>query len=62
MDMMNDIAAMGMQMKTADFAQQYSVSVMKKVMDLSGQTAELLADMLPAAPMVPKGQYIDVYA
>ena len=62
MDMMNDIAAMGMQMKAADFAQQYSGSVMKKVMDLPEQAAELLTDMLSAAPVAPKGQYIDVYA
>ena len=62
MDMMNNIAATGMQMSAADFGQSYSMSVMKKAMDLSGQTAELLADMLPAAAAIPKGQYIDVYA
>ena len=59
MDLMNDIAMMSMQMKAADFAQNYSVSVLKKVMDLPELSAELLSDMVP---MVPKGQYIDVYA
>ena len=62
MDMMNSIAATGMQMSAAEFAQNYSMSVMKKAMDLSEQPAELLADMLPAAAAIPKGQYIDVYA
>lgn len=61
MDLMNSIAAMSMQMKAADFAQNYSMSVMKKVMDLPEQTAELLADMMPAAAVAPKGQYIDVF-
>ena len=59
MDLMNDIAMMSMQMKAADFAQNYAVSVMKKVMDLPELSAELLSDMMP---VVPKGQYIDVYA
>ena len=59
MDLMNDIVMMSMQMKAADFAQNYSVSVLKKVMDMPELSAELLSDMVP---MVPKGQYIDVYA
>ena len=61
MDLMNDIAMLSMQMKAADFAQNYSVSVLKKVMDMPELSAELL-DMLPAAAAIPKGEYIDVYA
>ena len=62
MDLMNDIALLSMQMKAADFAQNYSISVMKKVMEVPEMSAELLNDMMSAAPVVPKGQYIDVYA
>ena len=62
MDLMNDIALLGMQMKAADFAQNYSISVMKKVMETPDLIGELINDMLPATAAVPKGQYIDVYA
>lgn len=62
MDLMNDIALLGMQMKAADFAQDYSLSVMKKVMELPEQSAELLSELLPATAAIPKGQYIDVFA
>lgn len=61
MDLINDITMLSMQMKAADFAQNYSVSVLKKVMDLPELSAELLADMLPATAAVPKGEYIDVF-
>lgn len=62
MDLMNDIALLGMQMKAADFAQNYSMSVLKKVMETPELSAELISDMLPATAAVPKGQYIDVFA
>ena len=61
MDLMNDIALLSMQMKAADFAQDYSVSVMKKVMDLPELSADLISDMLPATAAGPTGQYIDVF-
>ena len=61
MDLMNDIAQLSMQMKAADFAQNYSISVMKKVMETPEMSAELISDMMPAAAMAPKGQYIDVF-
>lgn len=62
MDLMNGIALMSMQMKAQDFAQNYSISVMKKVLDLPELSAELLTDMTDAISAVSKGQYIDVYA
>lgn len=58
MDLMNGIALMSMQMKAADFSQNYSISVMKKVMEMPELSAELLSDMMP---VIPKGQYIDMY-
>jgi len=60
MDMMNSIASQAMSMTSAQFAQQYAISVMKKGMDMQEQQAQQLLEMLPATP--PMGQYLDVYA
>ena len=63
MDMMTDIAAMAMDMKAAQFQQNYSLSVAKKAMDSGEEMAEtLINDMMPQIPQIPKGEYIDVYA
>ena len=63
MDMMTDIAAMAMDMKAAQFQQNYSLSVAKKAMDTGEEMAEtLINDMMPQVPQIPKGEYIDVYA
>jgi len=58
--MMNSIAAQAMSMSAASFAQQYSVSVQKKVMDTQELAAQEILEMLPQQP--PMGQHIDVYA
>ncbi len=62
MDMMSSIAAQSMSMNAAAVAQQYSVSVAKKVMDSQELAAQELLEMLPQQPQIPMGQYLDVYA
>ena len=69
MDMMTDIAAMAMDMKAAQFQQNYDLAVAKKAMNTGEEMAEtLIDDMLPQSapipqvPQIPKGQYVDVYA
>lgn len=60
--MMESIAAMSMNMSAAEFAQNYSISVTKKTMESQELAAQELLKMLPEAPAMPKGQFIDVYA
>ncbi len=60
MDLMNSIASASMSMSAAQFAQQYSISLMKKTMDNEELAAQELLEMLPEIPA--KGQYIDVFA
>lgn len=62
--MMESIASMAMDMSAANFATNYSLSVTKKMMDTQELAAQELLNMLPdqAAPMIPKGDFIDVYA
>jgi len=62
MDMMSSIAAQSMSLSAATVAQQYSVSVAKKVMDSQELAAQELLEMLPQQPQVPMGQHLDVYA
>ncbi len=62
MDMMSSIAAESMGLSAAATAQQYSVSVAKKVMDTQELAAQELLEMLPQQPQVPMGRYLDVYA
>ena len=61
--MMESIASMAMDMSAAIFATNYSISVTKKMMDTQELAAQELLNMLPdQAAMVPKGDFIDVYA
>lgn len=60
MDMMNSIASASMSMSSAQFAQQYSVSLTKKAMDTQELAAQEMLAMLPQMP--PMGKYLDVYA
>lgn len=61
--MMESIASMAMDMSAATFATNYSMSVTKKMMDTQELAAQELLNMLPdQAAMVPKGDFIDVYA
>ena len=62
MDMMTDIAAMAMNMKSAQLQQNYSVAVAEKAMDLQRSAAAEMAQLMPEVPQIPKGEYIDVYA
>ena len=60
---MESIASMAMDMSAANFATNYSISVTKKMMDTQELAAQELLNMLPdQAAMVPKGDFIDVYA
>lgn len=59
MDMMNSIAAMGMSMQSAALAQNYSIAVTKKAMDMQEIAAQEMLEMLPD---IPKGQNIDFFA
>ena len=61
--MMESIASMAMDMSAANFATNYSISVTKKMKDTQELAAQELLNMLPdQAAMVPKGDFIDVYA
>jgi len=62
MDLASSIAAQSVGLSSAKVAQQYSVSVAKKVMDTQELAAQELLEMLPQQPQVPMGQYVDVYA
>ena len=65
MDYMPDIAALSMDLKAVQFSQQYAVSIQKKAMDLEETVAGEIIEMMPDAanvPVVPKGEFIDVYA
>lgn len=58
--MMVSIAGMAMAYRQAQFSQEYSIAVTKKVMDTQELAAQELLNMLPTASV--KGQYIDTYA
>lgn len=63
MDISMEIAAQAMSMQSLRFQQDYAVAVTKKAMEsqeLAGQ--ELVRMLSAAAPAVPKGSYVDVYA
>ncbi len=62
MGMMESIASASMSMSAAQTAQQYSISVTKKVMENQEMAAQGLLEMLPQQPQIPMGQFIDVYA
>ena len=62
MDMMSSIANMATSMKAAEFANNYSLAVTKKVMDSQEMAAQEILEMLPDVPAMAKGQYIDTYA
>ncbi len=58
--MMESIAGAAMNMSAAQIANQYAISVTKKMMDTQELAGQELLKMLPPTP--GKGQYIDVYA
>ena len=62
MDLMNGIAAMSMEMSTAQFAQSYSLAVTKKAMDAEALALEEMTELLPASPAPARGAHIDTYA
>lgn len=57
MDMMNDIAAISMNLSAASVQQQASISVQKKVMDTQELAAQEITKMLP-----PQTSMINTYA
>ena len=66
-DMMSSIAGLAMDMKAAQFAQNYNVSLTRKIMDTQEEVAaQMVEQMLPPeaaiVPQVPKGEFLDVYA
>ncbi|MCI8423645.1 MAG: putative motility protein [Lawsonibacter sp.] len=58
--MMESIASMAMSMNAAQFANQYAISVTKKMMDTQELAGQELLRMLPTDPSL--GQHIDTYA
>lgn len=60
--MMESIAGMATQMSAAQFANQYALSVTKKMMDTQELAGQELVKMLEAVPTPGKGQYVDFYA
>ena len=60
---MDSIAATAMSMNSAAIAQSYSIALADKTMQTQEDAALGLLEMLPQQPpVIPKGQYIDVYA
>lgn len=60
--MMESIAGMAMDMSAAQVANQYAISVAKKMMDTQELAGQELTRMLQAVPTPGKGQYVDFYA
>lgn len=60
--MMESIAGMAMDMSAAQVANQYAISVTKKMMDTQELAGQELVNMLPDLPAPSKGQFIDTYA
>ena len=60
--MMESIAGMATQMSAAQFANQYALSVTKKMMDTQELAGQELVKMLEAVPTPGKGQHVDFYA
>ena len=58
--MMESIASMATSMSAAQYANQYAISVTKKMMDTQELAGQELLKMLPPTPSM--GQYIDTYA
>lgn len=58
--MMESIAGMAMDLSAAQIANQYAISVTKKVMETQELAGQELVKMLPPTPNL--GQYIDTYA
>jgi len=53
---------MATQMSAAQFANQYALSVTKKMMDSQELAGQELMKMLEAVPTPGKGQFVDFYA
>lgn len=62
--MIESIAAMAINMKTAEYQQSYSVAMAKKAMESYEQAAQTSIEMMTEAdaPVPTKGHFIDVYA
>lgn len=60
--MMDSIAQAAMSMSAAQFSMAYATSVTKMSMDAQELALKTITDMMPSAPAVPLGKYIDTYA
>lgn len=65
MGLTESIAALAMDMKSSQVAQNYSIALEKKVMDTQEQLAtQMIDEMLPDVqqlPQLPKGEFLDMY-
>ncbi|MBR1496898.1 MAG: putative motility protein [Oscillospiraceae bacterium] len=60
---MEEMVQMFMGVKSAQIAQQYAFSVQKLAMNSSEQALGAIEEMLPEdPPVVPKGEFLDVFA
>ena len=59
---MDGVAELGMDISAVGFAQQYAVSVQKLTMDTEKMLAQEVRELVQKAPVVPKGEYLDVFA
>ena len=62
MGMMDSVASMAMSLQSVRVSQSYDVALARKVLDSQEQMASEMLNMLPQQPMIPKGDFIDVYA
>ena len=62
MDFSMEIASMAMNLKAAQYQQNYSLAVVDKAMDTMEQVGQELEEMLPEEIPLPKGEFLDVYA
>jgi uncharacterized protein YijF (DUF1287 family) len=61
MGMMESIAGVAMELKSAQVMQNYSVSLAEKVMDSQEQMAStIFNEMMPQQMEMPKGDFIDI--
>ena len=59
MNLSMQIAGMAMDMKAAQFAQNYAIAVEAKALDAMEEMGQGMLELMTS---VPKGEYIDVYA
>ena len=61
MDVMSGIASAAMNMKAAQFSQNYAIAVEAKALDAIEQMGNEMLELMNSVSL-PKGEFIDVYA